>query len=162
FDYAIYNLGDPVTGLVFTDNFGSNVTLGTVSGATCPTSGSNGTVVCTITGTIAPTATNSTTVHVRIPVTAPASAPTGTQFTNNPIPNMSNGPQSRPFEITTTARVTTPGSLFLPGGPAYALWMPIFGAGLLGASISRKRRLLLGAFFAIMLGVALSQAACGG
>src|SRR5205814_8369209 len=49
FDYAIYNLGDPVTGLVFTDNFGSNVTLGTVSGATCPTSGSNGTVVCTIT-----------------------------------------------------------------------------------------------------------------
>jgi hypothetical protein len=83
-------------------------------------------------------------------------------FTNNPIPNMSNGPQSRPFEITTTARVTTPGSLFLPGGPTYALWMPIFGAGLLGAGISRKRRVLLGAFFAVILGIALLQAGCGG
>ena len=74
---------------------------------------------------------------------------------------MSNGPQSRPFEIKTTARITTPASLFR-GGPNYALWMPIFGAGLLGAGISRKRRFLLGAFFAVILGIALSQAGCGG
>ena len=40
--------------------------------------------------------------------------------------------------------------------------MPIFGAGLLGAGISRKRRFLLGAFFAVILGIALSQAGCGG
>ena len=39
--------------------------------------------------------------------------------------------------------------------------MPIFGAGLLGAGISRKRRLLLGAFFSVMLGLALLQAGCG-
>jgi hypothetical protein len=72
-------------------------------------------------------------------------------FTNNPIPDMLHGAKSLPFEITTTARVTTPASLFRHGG-----------AGLLGAGVSRKRRLLLGAFFAVMLGIALSQAACGG
>ena len=83
------------------------------------------------------------------------------QFTNNPIPNMNNGAQSRTFEITTTARVTTPGSLFLPGGPTYALWLPIFGAGLIGAGISRKRRILLGTFFSLALGIALLQAGCG-
>ena len=241
FDYAIYNLGDPVTGVVFTDNFGSNVSLGTPAGATCGTP-SGGTVVCTITGTVGTTATNTTPTHVRISVTAPSTAPSGTQITNsatlsvlgtgfqvsstpqsaqvndfsvsmvppsaatviaggvatftakvsavplntggfpgsvslacaslppqstcdfgtnNPIPNMSNGPQSRVFEIKTTARITTPASLFR-GGPSYALWMPIFGAGLLGAGISRKRRFLLGAFFAVILGIALSQAGCGG
>jgi hypothetical protein len=82
-------------------------------------------------------------------------------FTNNPIPDMLHGPQSRTFEITTTARVTTPASLF-HSGPTYALWMPILGVGLLGAGISRKRRLLLGAFLAAVLGTALFQAACGG
>jgi hypothetical protein len=40
--------------------------------------------------------------------------------------------------------------------------MPIFGVGLLGAGISGKRRLLLGAFLAVVLGTALFQAACGG
>jgi hypothetical protein len=237
FDYAIYNLGDPVTGVVFTDNFGSNVTLGTPVGATCG-SASGGTVVCTIAGTVGTTATNTTPTHVKIPVTAPATAPGGTQitnsatisvlgtgfqlsstpqsavvndfsvsmvppssttviaggvatfkalvtptgagfpgsvslscgslpsgtscsFTNNPIPDMMHGAQSRTFEITTTARVTTPGSLFLPGGPTYAIWMPIFGMGLLGAGISRKRRLLLGAFIAVVLAIALLQAGCG-
>jgi len=82
-------------------------------------------------------------------------------FTNNPIPDMLHGPKSLPFEITTTARVTTPASLFHQGGPSYALWMPIFGAGLLGAGISRKRRLLLGLFLAVVLGIALLQAGCG-
>ena len=72
---------------------------------------------------------------------------------------MTNGPQSRTFEITTTARVTTPASLF-HRGPTYALWMPIFGAGLLGAGISRKRRMLLAAFFLAVLGIALLQAGC--
>jgi len=73
---------------------------------------------------------------------------------------MTNGPQSRTFEITTTARVTTPASLF-HRGPIYALWMPIFGAGLLGAGISRKRRLLLAAFFVAVSGIVLLQAGCG-
>jgi hypothetical protein len=82
-------------------------------------------------------------------------------FTNNPIPNMSGGAQSRSFQITTTARVTTPASLFRPSGPTYAIWLPIFGVGLMGAGISRKRRMLLGAFIAALLGVALLQAGCG-
>jgi hypothetical protein len=74
---------------------------------------------------------------------------------------MLHGPKSLPFEITTTARVTTPAGLFRHGGPSYALWMPIFGAGLLGAGISCKRRLLLGAFLAVVVGIALLQAGCG-
>jgi hypothetical protein len=82
-------------------------------------------------------------------------------FINNPIPNMSGGPQSRSLQITTTARVTTPASLFRPGAPIYAIWLPIFGVGLMGAGISRKRRVLLGTFVAALLGVALLQAGCG-
>jgi hypothetical protein len=82
-------------------------------------------------------------------------------FINNPIPNMSGGAQSRSFQITTTARVTTPASLFQQSGPTYAIWLPIFGVGLMGAGISRKRRMLLGAFIAALLGVALLQAGCG-
>lgn len=82
-------------------------------------------------------------------------------FTNNPIPNMSGGAQSRSLQITTTARVTTPASLFRPGGSAYAIWLPILGVGLMGTGISRKRRVLLGAFIAVLLGLALLQAGCG-
>jgi hypothetical protein len=254
FTYSIYNLGDPVAGVVFTANIGANTTLvstpavtGTVSSSSCGSAAVNGTVVCNLgtvnTSTISsttsvptPVATVSVVVSVTsqilqqtlsvgnsgtltvpgatpafTPITvtgsaqvndfsvsmAPPSAatviaggvasfkalvtPTGAgfpasvslscasglpsgavcSFTNNPIPNMSNGPQSRPFEITTTARVTTPASLF-HRGPTYALWMPIFGAGLLGAGISRKRRFLLGLFFAVVLGIALLQMGCGG
>jgi hypothetical protein len=239
FTYSIYNTGDPITGVVFTDNFGTNATFVSATGATCGTA-SSGTVVCTIPGTIATSATNTAATTVAIKVTAPSTAPGGTQisnsatlsvlgtgfqvsstpqpaqvndfsvsiaqpsaatviaggvatfnalvtpspiqgfpgsvslscasglpsgascsFTNNPIPDMMHGAQSRPFEITTTARVTTPASLFRHGGPSYALWMPIFGVGLLGAGVSRKRRLLLGAFFSVMLGLAFLQAGCG-
>jgi hypothetical protein len=82
-------------------------------------------------------------------------------FTNNPIPNMSSGPQSRALAIKTTARVTTPSSLFRRG-PTYAIWLPVLGFGFIGAhGISRKRRLLLAVFFAVVLGVAVLQAACG-
>jgi hypothetical protein len=76
-----------------------------------------------------------------------------------------------PLAIQTTFRVTTPGSLYLPGGTTYALWLhvfglpifglPILGAGLVGAGLSRKRRILLGAFFAVLLGTALLQMGCG-
>jgi hypothetical protein len=97
-------------------------------------------------------------------------------FTNNPIPNLSNGPQSRSLAITTTFRVTTPASLYRPGGTRYALWLPVFGspifglsilglpilgAGLIGAGISRKRRVLLGVFFAVLLAMTLLQLGCG-
>ncbi|MCU1271411.1 MAG: uncharacterized protein JWN74_2705 [Acidobacteriaceae bacterium] len=75
------------------------------------------------------------------------------------IPTMSNGPQSRTLAVTTTARVTTTANLFRRGA-AYAIWLPILGVGLMGAGVSRKRRMLLGTFFALVLGMALLQAGC--
>jgi Beta-propeller repeat len=75
------------------------------------------------------------------------------------ISTMSNGPQSRTLAITTTARVTTTASL-LRRGAAYAMWLPILGVGLIGAGVSRKRRMLLGTFVALVLGLALLQVGC--
>jgi hypothetical protein len=251
FTYYIYNTGDPVPGVVFTDTLGANsgTTTATSSGGSLNSCGSAnaGQLICslgtvptsvittttsggTTTTTIAPAANVSVTVTAPttvlsgplslgnsaslsfaggttppvqasvivndfavsiVPPTAstviaggvatfkalvtptgagfsqsvslscPSGLPVGAActFTNNPISTMTNGPQSRTFEITTTARVTTPASLF-HRGPTYALWMPIFGVGLLGAGISRKRRILLGAFFVAVLGIALLQSGC--
>jgi Beta-propeller repeat len=250
FKYSIYNTGDPVAGVLFTDSLGPNTTFASAAASpgTCPTTAVSGTVVCNLgtvptsitttsgsTTTTAPAATVSVVVTSPIPtvtgvmppqpppisnsaalsagpgfstagaqgtatindfgisvspaaatVTAGAPAaytvtvkPTGgipasvslscgsglpsgaaCTFTNNPIPNLSNGPQSRSFEITTQARVTTPGSLFRPG-PVYAFWFPVSGLAILGAGISRKRRLLLGIFFTVMVGTVVLQAGCG-
>ena len=249
FKYSIYNTGDPVAGILFTDVLGPNSTFvsGAPSPGTCPTTAVSGTVVCNLgtiptsvittsgsTSTIAAAATVTVTVTSTVPtasgvmpppppplnntatlnVPAPNSAsgvatvndfgisvspatatvtagvpasyvvtvtptgpipesvslgcgsglPSGASCSfppnTNPIPNLSNGAQSRPFEITTTARVTTPGSLFRPG-PIYAFWFPVSGMAILGAGISRKRRLLLGIFFAAVLGTVMIQAGCG-
>ncbi|HKW19020.1 MAG TPA: SBBP repeat-containing protein [Terriglobales bacterium] len=81
-------------------------------------------------------------------------------FTNNPIPNMSGGPQSRALAISTTARVTTTADL-VRHRLIYALWLPIFGMGLLGAGTSRRRRMLLGIFIALLIGTAALQVGCG-
>ena len=81
-------------------------------------------------------------------------------FLNNPIPNLNNGPQSRTLEISTQFRVTTQGSLFRRG-PILAFWFPVSGLAMLGAGVTRKRRLLLGLFFTAVLGTVALQAACG-
>jgi Beta-propeller repeat len=81
-------------------------------------------------------------------------------FLNNPIPNLNNGPQSRSLEISTQFRVTTPASIFRRG-PIYAFWFPVSGLAMLGAGVSRKRRPLLGLFFAAVLGTVALQAGCG-
>jgi uncharacterized repeat protein (TIGR01451 family) len=91
-----------------------------------------------------------------LPPDGSCSFPTNT----NPIPNLNNGPQSRTFEILTQPRVTIPGSLFHPG-PVYAFWFPVSGLAMIGAGISRKRRLLLGIFFAAVVGTVVFQAGCG-
>ncbi len=91
-----------------------------------------------------------------LPAGAACSFPSPTGST---ISSMSSGPQSRTLAISTTARVTTTGSL-IKHGVTYALWLPILGVGLMGAGASRKRRVLLGAFFALLLGMALLQAGC--
>jgi hypothetical protein len=79
--------------------------------------------------------------------------------TGSTISSMSSGPQSRTLAISTTARVTTTGGL-LKHGVTYALWLPILGVGLMGAGVSRKRRVLLGLFVTLLLGMALLQMGC--
>ena len=77
----------------------------------------------------------------------------------NPIPNLNNGPQSRTLDITTTARVTTPASLF-HRGPIYAFWLPISGLALVGSGISRRRRWLIAMALAAVLGGVATQSGC--
>jgi hypothetical protein len=79
--------------------------------------------------------------------------------TGSTISSMSTGPQSRTLAISTTARVTTTAGL-RRHDTGYALWLPILGVGLMGAGISRRRRMLLGVFFAMVLGMTLLQAGC--
>lgn len=91
--------------------------------------------------------------------------PAGTTCTFAPplgstISSMNGGAQTRVLGIATTARVTTPASLFRRG-PTYAIWLPILGVGLIGTGVSRKRRVLLGIFVAVALGTGLLQVGCG-
>ena len=91
--------------------------------------------------------------------------PSGTSCTFAPplgstISSMNSGAQSRVLGIATTARVTTPASLFRRG-PTYAIWLPILGVGLIGTGVSRKPRMLLGIFLSLVLGMALLQLGCG-
>src|SRR5581483_2732493 len=73
--------------------------------------------------------------------------------------NMSGGPQSRTLAISTTARVTTTSGLLRHSLP-YAFWFPVLGLGLIGTSVSRSRRVLLGVFFIVLLGVVALQLGC--
>jgi len=253
FTYYIYNQGDPVSGVVFTDKLGMNsgstsastsqgtcgaavtsgeliCTLGTVNSSTttttktsCPTSAGSVNFAAKVTVTVnapttvlqgpgsvgnlaslsfpggtTPTIGGTATVNdfsVNASATTPTTiasgdsvkfsilvTPTGSGFpesvaiscgagapagsacafpdpTGSTISSMSSGPQSRTLAISTTARVTTTGSL-LRHGITYALWLPILGIGLMGAGVSRKRRVLLGIFFAVLIAMALLQAGC--
>jgi hypothetical protein len=94
-----------------------------------------------------------------------ATFPNGASFTN-----LSSGPQSRQLVVNTTARVTTPASLFPTGRPLYAALFPVSGLALLGAGIGgkksrRRRSLILRAVMAALLGcffaLVLFQAGCG-
>ena len=77
----------------------------------------------------------------------------------NPIANLNNGPQSRTLEITTTARVTTPASLF-GRGPIYAFWLPISGLALVGSGLSGRRRWLIAIALVAVLGGVTLQSGC--
>jgi hypothetical protein len=115
------------------------------------------TVTVTPTGNIPETVTLSAT---GAPSGGTTTFPNGSTFTN-----LSSGPQSRQLVVNTTARVTTPASLFPAGRPLYAAWFPVSGLALFGIGIggkkSRRRRLLmtalLGGFFALVM----FQAGCG-
>jgi len=109
------------------------------------------TVTVTPTGNIPETVTLSAS---GAPTGGTATFPNGATFTN-----LSSGPQSRQLVVNTTARVTTPASLFPVGKPFYAGLFPVSGLALLGFGIagkkSRRRRLLLtvmlGGFFSLLL-----------
>jgi hypothetical protein len=109
------------------------------------------TVTVTPTGNIPETVTLSAS---GAPTGGTATFPNGATFTN-----LSSGPQSRQLVVNTTARVTTPASLFPVGKPFYAALFPVSGLALLGFGIagkkSRRRRLLLtvmlGGFFSLLL-----------
>jgi hypothetical protein len=95
-------------------------------------------------------------------------APTGgtTTFPNGAsFTNLSSGSQSRQLVVNTTARVTTPASLFPTGRPFYAALFPVSGLALLGAGIggkrSRWRRLLMTALLGCFFTLVLFQAGCG-
>jgi hypothetical protein len=81
-------------------------------------------------------------------------------FAQNPIPNLNNLAQNRTLEITTTARVTTPASLFRHSNIFYAFWFPLSGLAFVGASVTRRRRWLLALFIACTLAGMLLQSGC--
>ena len=109
------------------------------------------TVTVTPTGNIPDTVTLSAS---GAPSGGTATFPNGATFTN-----LSSGPQSRQLVLNTTARVTTPASLFPTGRPFYAALFPVSGLALLGIGIggkkSLRRRLLmmvvLGGFFSLIV-----------
>jgi uncharacterized repeat protein (TIGR01451 family) len=89
-----------------------------------------------------------------------ATFPNGATFTN-----LSSGAQSRQLVVNTTARVTTPATLFPAGRPFYAALFPVSGLALLGVGIggknSRRRRLLMAALLGCFFTLVVFQAGCG-
>jgi uncharacterized repeat protein (TIGR01451 family) len=89
-----------------------------------------------------------------------ATFPNGSSFTS-----LSGGAQSRQLVVNTTARVTTPASLFPVGRPFYAALLPVSGLALLGAGIggrkSRRRRALMAALLGCFFALVIFQAGCG-
>jgi uncharacterized repeat protein (TIGR01451 family) len=97
----------------------------------------------------------------KLPTGATCTFPNGAS-----ISNLNNGSAvSRPLVINTTARVTTPASLWKLGGPVYATWFPLSGLGLLGigvgGKIPRTRRALLLLLLAGFIALIGFQAGCG-
>ncbi len=94
------------------------------------------------------------------PTGGTATFPNGASFTN-----LSSGPQSRQLVVNTTARVTTPASLFPVGKPFYAALFPVSGLALLGFGIggkkARRRRVLLTVLLGGFFSLVLFQAGCG-
>jgi hypothetical protein len=114
------------------------------------------TVTVTPTGNIPETVTVSAS---GAPTGGTATFPNGASFTN-----LSSGPQSRQLVVNTTARVTTPASLFPSGKPFYAALFPVSGLALLGFGIGGKksrRRLLLTALVGAFLLLLLFLPGCG-
>jgi uncharacterized repeat protein (TIGR01451 family) len=115
------------------------------------------TVTVTPTGNIPETVTLSAS---GAPSGGTSTFPNGASFTN-----LSSGAQSRQLVVNTTARVTTPASLFPAGRPFYAAFFPVSGLALLGMGMggknSRRRRLLMAALLGVFFTLVVFQAGCG-
>jgi hypothetical protein len=99
-------------------------------------------------------------------ISCSSSLPTGASCTfpnDASISNLNNGAQTRQLVINTTARVTTPASLFQSGAPIYAAWFPISGLALFGAGMvrtKRSRRMLYGLLLGVFGALLAFQAGC--
>jgi hypothetical protein len=129
-----------------------------------PTATVNAGTPATYTATVTPTGPIPDTISLScssgLPTGATCTFPNGASITN-----LNNGSAvTRQLVINTTARVTTPASLWKTGGPVYAFWFPISGLALLGvgfgARITRGRRALLAMLFAGFIGLIILQAGC--
>ena len=141
------------------------VTVNDFSVAVAPaTQAVNAGMPATYTVTVSPTGPIPNTISL----SCSSSLPTGATCTfpnGASIPNLNNGSAvTRELVINTTARVTTPASLWKPGGPVYAIWFPISGLAVLGAGfrgkIARKRYVLLVLLLAGFIGLIVFQAGC--
>jgi hypothetical protein len=145
----------PPPAVAAVNNFGIGVSPTTVTvAAGIPASY---TVTVTPTGNIPNTVTLAAS---GAPTGGTSSFPNGTSFTN-----LSSGPQSRQLVVNTTARVTTPASIFPAGRPFYAALFPVSGLALLGVGIggkkSRRRRVLMGMLLACFFALVVFQMGCG-
>ncbi len=119
-------------------------------------------VPATYTATVTPTGNIPNTVSI----TCSAGLPTGatcSEVPSSPVPNLSNGPVSFVLVINTTTRVITTTDRGKHGGPLYATWLPVSGLALLSIGIKRsprRRRWLLGFFFAASLALIVFQVGC--
>jgi uncharacterized repeat protein (TIGR01451 family) len=119
----------------------------------------------TYTVTVGPTGSIPNTISLSCSSTLPTGA-TCTFPNGASVSNLNNGSAvSRTLVINTTARVTTPASLWKRGGPLYAIWFPLPGLALLGVGVSnkitRKSRtllvVLLAGFIALIAGCGSSR-----
>jgi hypothetical protein len=124
------------------------------------TAGMPATYTVTVTPTGAIPDTISLSCSSSLPTGATCTFPNGAS-----IPNLNNGSAvTRQLVINTTARVTTPASLWKTGGPVYATWFPISGLALLGVGfggkITRRRRALMALLLAGFIALIVFQAGC--
>ena len=102
FKYSIYNTGDPVTGVLFTDTLGPNSTFvsAAASPGTCPTAALNNTLVCNL-GTI-PTSVTTTSGTT----TTTAAAATVSFVVSSIVPTVSGVMPPQPAPISNSATLS--------------------------------------------------------
>jgi hypothetical protein len=156
-----------VAGSSFTSSASASATVNDYSVSVAPASVTVAAgAAATYTATVATIPQNSA-IPNSVSLSCSSGLPTGAtcEFTNNPIPDLNTGSQSRALAINTTARPKPTAQLHSSGGAFYASLLPISGLTLLGLGLggktSRRRRALLGLLLGGFLALILFQAGCG-